>query len=77
MPLPPVRAGGTESRSCLLERQEVLSTPRVLAAVLGAFLFWNAGVLSESTPFRWAPRSASGPVAGVPPACRLPSLPPP
>jgi hypothetical protein len=28
--------------------------PRLLAAVLGGFLFWNAGVLSESTPFRQA-----------------------
>jgi hypothetical protein len=27
--------------------------PRLLAAVLGGFLFWNAGVLSESTPFRF------------------------
>ncbi|KAI3429490.1 hypothetical protein D9Q98_005579 [Chlorella vulgaris] len=44
--------GGDPSRPCQLTRSEELSMPRLLAAVLGGFLFWNAGVLSESTPFR-------------------------
>jgi hypothetical protein len=50
----PWLGAGNGGHECLLELQESLSIPRLLAAVLGTFLFWNAGVLSESTPFRWA-----------------------
>lgn len=57
-----LRRAGEGSSACVLTRTEALSMPRLLAAVLGAFLFWNAGALSESTPFRWAleEKGASG-----------------
>jgi hypothetical protein len=51
---PALHRAGDGSSACMLTRSEALSMPRLLAALLGAFLFWNAGVLSESTPFRWA-----------------------
>ncbi|PSC75010.1 Nuclear envelope integral membrane 1 isoform A [Micractinium conductrix] len=44
-------AGG-EKHACQLERRQELSTGRVVAALLGAWLFWYAPGLSESTPFR-------------------------
>lgn len=56
--LPPPGAGGGDAHACQLSRREALSVPRVLAALLGAFLFWYAPVLSESTPFRCAPLGA-------------------
>ena len=55
----PWLCAGNGGHECLLELQESLSTPRLLAAVLGTFLFWNAGILSESTPFRWGSAAAS------------------
>ena len=56
-------AGADASRACQLTRLESLSTPRLLAAILGAFLFWNAGVLSESAPFRQAAAGVLAPAA--------------
>ena len=49
---PPPPTGSGEGHACTLAWREELSMPRLLAALLGAFLFWYAPVLSESTPFR-------------------------
>jgi hypothetical protein len=69
----PWLGAGNGGHECLLELQESLSTPRLLAAVLGTFLFWNAGVLSESTPFRWAASSRlCGESTWTPPAAPWP-----
>jgi len=48
----PSLPAGSEGRACQLERRESLSMGRLLAAVMGAWLFWYAGMLSTSTPFR-------------------------
>jgi hypothetical protein len=46
--------GGGAAAACTMAREEAFSTPRFLAFVLGAFVFWNAARLSASTPFRLA-----------------------
>lgn len=52
-PSPAGSIGGKEDHACQLERRVSLSAGRLLTALVGAWLFWSAGVLSESTPFRW------------------------
>ncbi|KAL4427710.1 hypothetical protein ABPG75_001799 [Micractinium tetrahymenae] len=44
-------AGGGD-RTCQMERRLELSWGRLVAFLLGTWLFWSAGALSESTPFR-------------------------
>ncbi|KAL4444614.1 hypothetical protein ABPG77_002431 [Micractinium sp. CCAP 211/92] len=43
---------GADDRSCQMERRLELSWGRLVAFLLGSWLFWSAGALSESTPFR-------------------------
>lgn len=48
-----MHTGSDKDRTCQMSESVDFTMPRLLAAVIGGFLFWNAPALSTSTPFRW------------------------